>query len=471
MLRHIRWGRLSPRANLRLRRTSAGADAPLAAVLLGLAAVALAMAACGRSFDQKGAVHLLTVDGVINPVTSRYIDAGIDAAEDAGAVAVVIRLDTPGGLVDSMRDIVRRINSSRVPVITYVWPPGGRAASAGTFITMAGHVAAMAPNTNIGAASPVGGSGEDIEGTLGKKVTEDMAAFARSTAEERDRNVEWAEQAVREAVSATQSEALELDVIDFIAEDLPDLLSQAEGRVVELPQGQVALRVREALIVKDDMTLVERFLLILSDPNIAFILLSLGTAALIFELLNPGAVLPGVVGILALILAFFSLGTLPINWAGVALIMVAFGLLVAELFVSGFGVLGVGGIVSLILGGLILTSTSDPDFQVSRWLIFAMAAAVGVFFLMVVNAILRTRRMPAVTGTRALVGRTAVVRSALNPEGFVFLEGERWKATAEDGPVSEGEKVTVVDVEGLRLRVRREESGEESVSGETHTTH
>lgn len=429
-------------------------------MILGLMALVLGLAACSRSFDEQNAVHVLTIDGVINPVTARYVDRGIGAAEDSNAVAVVLRLDTPGGLVDSMRDMVRDINASRVPVITFVWPPGGRAASAGTFITMAGHVAAMAPNTNIGAASPVGGGGEDIESTLEKKVTEDLAAFARGTAEERGRNAEWAELAVREAVSATQREALELNVVDLIAEDLPDLLSRVEGRTVELSQGQVTLRLQDALIVENDLTLVERFLLILSDPNIAFILLSLGSIALFLEILNPGTFVPGIVGVVALILAFFALNTLPFNWAAVGLIVFGLILLVAELFVSGFGVLGLGGVVSFILGGLFLTSGGElePSFEVSRWLIIGMAAVVAVFFLMVVNAILRSRRMPAVTGGQALVGKLAVVRSALDPSGVVFLEGERWKATAEEGPVPEGEKVTVVDVKGLTLTVRRTET-------------
>lgn len=425
----------------------------LGAMLLGLGLVG-----CASSIDQRNAVHVATLDGTIGPVTADYVKRTIGDAEDSDAVAIVLRLDTPGGLIDSTRDIVRRINSSEVPVIVYVWPSGGRAASAGTFITMAGHVAAMAPSTNIGAASPVAGGGEDIEGTLGKKVTEDAAAFARTTAEKRGRNVEWADQAVREAVSATETEALELNVIDFVAADLSHLLSEAEGRTVQLPQGPVTLRLQNAPIVENNMTLVERFLLILSDPNIAFILLSLGLAAIAFEFLNPGALLPGVFGAIALLLAFFSLGTLPVNWAGVLLIVLAFGLFFAELLVAGFGVLGIGAVISLILGGLLLTSSNDPEFQVSKWLIYGLAGIIGVFFLMVVSAIIRSRRMPAATGAQTLIGRVAVTRSALEPEGQVFLEGERWLATAQDGPIREGERVIVTDVKGLRLGVRREVS-------------
>jgi membrane-bound serine protease (ClpP class) len=292
---------------------------------------------------------------------------------------------------------------------------------------------------------------------MGKKVEEDLAAFARTTAEERGRNSEWADQAVREAVAATQSEALELNVIDFVAVDLSDLLAQAEGRTVELPQGPVTLELQGAPVVENDLTLVERFLLILRDPNRAFILLSLGLTAIAFEFLNPGAILPGVFGAIALLLFFFSVGTLPYNWAGVAFIVLAFALFFGELVVAGFGILGVGAVISLILGGLLLFSGSDsePEIEVSRWLIYGIAGIVSIFMLMVVNAILRSRRMPAVTGAQALIGHSAVARSALDPEGIVFLEGERWRAMADDAPVREGESVTIVDVQGLRLRVRK----------------
>jgi len=253
--------------------------------------------------------------------------------------------------------------------------------------------------------------------------------------------------------------------VDFIARDLPALLAQADGRRAELPGGPVTLHLQGAPVVENNMTLVEQFLLVLSDPNIAFILLTLGMAALIFELLNPGAILPGVVGVLSLILAFFSLGTLPINWAGVALILLAFALLVAEVLVTGFGALGIGGVVALILGGLLLTTSGDPQFQVSRWLIYGMAAGIGVFFLMAVSTLIRTRRMPATAGSQSLIGKRAVARSPLDPQGFVFLQGERWRATAEDGPVQEGEAVTIVDVKGLRLTVRKAKVEAESKEG------
>jgi membrane-bound serine protease (ClpP class) len=431
-------------------------------LLLGVLLLALGLAGCAASIGQKGAVHVVTIDGTINPVMARYVESAIGAAEKGDAAAVVLRIDTPGGLDSSMRDIVQRIESSKVPVITYVWPAGARAASAGTFITMAGNVAAMAPNTAIGAAHPVGSGGEDIPGTLGDKVTNDAAAYITGIAKLRGRNADWAEQAVRQSVSVDEEDAVKLNVVDLVSTDLPSLLAAVNGRSVQLLSGSTTLQVANAPIVDNNMSLVQQFLLILSDPNIAFILLSAGLAAIALEFIHPGFILPGVAGSIALVLAFFSLGTLPVNWAGVALILLAFGLFVAELFVAGFGVLGIGGIVSLILGGLLLTSTSNPEFQVSRWLIYGWAAVIAVFFLMVVSAILRMRRMPSVTGSQALIGRIALTRSLLDPNGQVFLEGARWLATAQDPPVPEGERVIVTGVKGLHLSVRRASSEEKT---------
>jgi membrane-bound serine protease (ClpP class) len=438
------------------KRPSGRAARRNAFLLFGAVLLALGLAGCAASIKEKNAVHVITIDGEINPVMARYVESAIGAAEDSDAAAVVLRLDTPGGLDSSMRDIVQRIESSRVPVITYVSPPGARAASAGTFITLAGNVAAMAPNTAIGAAHPVGAGGQDIEGTMGDKVTNDAAAYITGIAKLRGRNVDWAESAVRQSISADEQDAVQLNVVDLVAPDLPSLLAAVNGRSVELLTGPAILQVANAPIVENNMSLVQRFFLILSDPNIAFILLSVGLAAIAIEMLHPGFILPGVVGSIALLLAFFSLGTLPVNWAGVLLILLAFALFIAELLVQGFGALGVGGIVSLILGGLLLTSTSNPEFQVSRWLIYGWAAVIGAFFLMVMSTILRMRRMlPAKTGALALVGRVAVARSPLEPSGQVFLQGERWQATSEDGPVEVGERVIVTGVRGFRLTVRK----------------
>jgi len=443
------------------------------------------LVACAPSIDREEAVHVLTYEGTVDPVMARYIDRGIDEAERTNARAVVIQLDTLGGLVISMEDIVKRINTSRVPVIVYVYPPGGQAASAGTFITMAGHIAAMAPGSVIGAASPVGAGGQDIEGTLGEKITEDLAALIRGIAGERGRNVQWAEKAVTEALAANACEAVgrcevsegreppcRIDdegvkrcVVDFEASTLESVLEQADGRLVTVGDIAVTLDLLDAPggIVHNDRTLIERFFALLSDPNIAFLLLSLGGLGIFIEILNPGLLFPGIFGVIALVLAFFSIGTLPINWAGVALIGLAFALFAAEIFVSGFGILGIGGAVSLILGGLLLTSTSNSDFQVNRWLLYSVAIVFAAFFIVVAGALIRSRQGGATMGVDALVGRLAVARSTLNPEGIVFVDGVRWRAHTGGGPIEDGEDVVVTDVDGLLLTVEKpyeEESGE-----------
>jgi membrane-bound serine protease (ClpP class) len=442
----------TPLRNLRLRLRLSRLRRPALVALLY--AAALAASSCSASVDTREAVNVLTADGVVNPVMARYIDRGIDAAENADATAVVIRLDTPGGLDTSMRDIVQRIEDAKVPVIVYVSPAGARAASAGTFITMAANIAAMAPNTTIGAAHPVSSTGGDIEGALGDKTTNEAAEYIIGIAKLRGRNESWAESAVRRSVATNQDDALDMNVIDIVATSLDDLLAQADGRTVSLPSGPTTVRTAGVPVVYNDMSLVERFFNILSDPNIAFLLLSLGMLGIFIEFVHPGIFFPGVFGAIALLLGFFSLGTLPVNWAAVFLIILAFVLFFAEIVVSGFGALGVGGVVSLIMGGLLLTSTSNPAFQVSRWLIFGLAAVIGVFILTSVNALLRARRQPVALGPQTLVGRRAVARSPLDPSGMVFLEGELWTATSEEGRVEEGETVEVISIEGIRLRVR-----------------
>ncbi len=427
----------------------------IAAVLLVLGVVGFACG--GGPGASPDAVHVLTADGVVGPVMERYLDRGIDAAEDEDGQAVVIRLDTPGGLITSMNDIVKRILSSEVPVVVYVSPQGGQAASAGTFITMAAHVAAMAPATRIGAATPVGSGGEEIQGPLGKKVTNDAAEQIRGLAELRGRNEDWAERAVRDAESANASKALEENVVDLVASDLDELLDSVDGRRVTLyPDREVTLQTADAEVVFNDMNLIERFLDIIADPNIALLLLSLGTLAIFIEIVHPGVIFPGVFGVIALILGFFALSVLPFNWAGVALILVAFILFGLEIFVPSGGILGVGGVVALVLGGLLLTSGNPPEFQVSRWLLIGLAAAMGAIVLFVLVNIMRIRMMPAQMGMESIVGREAVTRSTLDPEGFVFLDGERWSAESEEGTIEEGERVVITEVKGLRLKVKKE---------------
>lgn len=429
-----------------------------------LLAAGVAALSCSNPVHEQRAINVITVDGLINPVMARYVGRGISNAENAHAVALVIRVDTPGGLEQSMRDIVQDIEDSKVPVITYVSPSGARAASAGTFIVMAGNVAAMSPNTTIGAAHPVDISGGDITGTLGDKATNEAAEYIRGIAILRGRNADWAEQTVRQSVAANQDEALSLHAIDLVADNLDDLLSKVDGRSITLASGnETTLQTKDFPVVTNGMTLVERFLLIISDPNIAFILLSLGSLGIFIEFFHPGVFFPGVFGAIALLFGFFSLGTLPVNWAGVFLIGLAFVLFVAEVVVSGFGALGIGGVISLILGGLLLTSTSNPQFQVSRWLVYGLAAVIAFFVFSIVTSIIRARRLPATVSTYTLVGKRAVARTPLDPTGLVFVNGERWTAMSTGGRVEQGETVEITGVEGIKLMVRA--IGKENESG------
>jgi membrane-bound serine protease (ClpP class) len=429
-------------------------------LLFGVLFLTAGLAAACAGDKSPGQVHVLTWDGDVNPVMERYIDRGIDTAEKSDAAAVVIRLDTPGGLDSAMRDIVQRIEASEVPVIVWVSPSGARAASAGTFITMAGHVAAMAPNTSIGAATPINASGDDIEGALGRKVVNDAVSYIRGIAELRGRNADWAEDAVRNAVSVNQNEAVELNVVDYVATGLSDLLEQADGRVVEVrsAQGdalQATIDTTGAPVYENDPNIFETVLNLIATPDIAFLLISLGGAFLLFEVFNPN-ILGGVVGVICLMLGFFALGALPTNWAGVGLIFFGFILIAAELFVSGFGILGIGGVIALIFGGLILTGSSETGFQVSRWLVIGLGVTVGGILLLFLGALVRARKMPTLSGNERLLGARGRVHARLNPLGYVYIEGERWEAIAEDPPLPEDTPIVVTGKDGLRLKVKRD---------------
>ncbi|MPZ24102.1 MAG: nodulation protein NfeD [Dehalococcoidia bacterium] len=427
----------------------------LGALLIVVGAMMLGLSSCGGPDLSGGTVHLLEYDGNVDPVLERYIERGIEAAEDNEAAAVVIQLDTPGGLLDTTRNIVRDILASDVPVIVWVAPSGSHAASAGTFITIAGHVAAMAPGTNIGAASPVASTGGDVEGTLGEKVENDTAAFIRSIADQRGRNADWAEAAVREAESIGSAEAVELNVIDFQARDITELLELSDGMRVETAAGNVTLGTAGVPVERNDMTLFEQVLSLIADPNIAFLLLSLGGVLLIFGLLNAGTFLPETLGALMLILGFFALSVIPYNTVGVVLLALGLVLLTAELFVPGTGALGIVGALALILGGLFLTSTEDPEFQVSRWIVFITSGLIAAFFILVVQALIRTRNMPVISGKDLVIGRAGRAETDLNPHGKVWFDGELWNATSVDEPVLKGVAVEIVDVSGLNLVVRR----------------
>jgi len=404
-------------------------------------------------------VCVLRVEGTVNPVLAGYIDRGIGLAEERGATACIMELDTPGGLDSAMRDIVQRILEADVPIVVYM-PPGSRAASAGAFITLAAHVAAMAPGTEIGAAHPVALGEDGIDETMEEKVVNDAVAYIISIAEAHGRNAEWAEAAVRESRSSPASEALELGVIDIMADSLDSLLIQLDGWQVTLLTGEeVTLQTEGAELDYIDMGAVERFLFIIADPNIAYILLSLGMLGIMLELFNPGTIFPGVVGAICLFLSFYSLGMLPVNYAGVILIVLAFGLFVAEVFITSHGLLALGGVASLIVGSMILMGS--PLFQIHPGTIAGVVIVVTVVCVFVIGAIVRTHRRRQQTGREAMVGMVAVARTALDPTGTVFVHGERWEATAEEGKVEPGEEVVITRVDGLRLKVAKKNSGGE----------
>ncbi|RIK36874.1 MAG: peptidase [Chloroflexi bacterium] len=401
-------------------------------------------------------VTLLVIDDAITPVTATYVDRGIERAIDRGHSAVVIQLDTPGGLSSAMDAIIRDILASPIPVIVYVAPDGARAASAGMYITYAAHVAAMAPTSNIGSATPIQlGQAEDTELTASeRKVINDAVAQVRALAELRGRNADWAESAVRDAANVTASEAVRLGVVDFIATNMADLLEQSNGREVLVQGNLQVVNTAGAVTERTGMSFFERVLQVVSNPNIAFILLSLGTLALVFELANPGLILPGVAGGLAMLLGFYSLGTLDTNWAGLALLVFAFVLWIVEVFVPSHGILTIGGVIAFILGGLMLSNTrNDQVLQLSRWVIFTVALLLGLFFLTIVAAAARSRKIPVSSGATGLIGVIGVARTDLDPTGMVFLQGELWEGTSVAGPVRKGEQVRVTALRGIRLDV------------------
>jgi membrane-bound serine protease (ClpP class) len=398
----------------------------------------------------EGRLLAMRLDGVISPITAEALIDGIDRAERDGYRALIVEVDTPGGLETSMRAMIKRMLASRVPILMWVAPSGSRAASAGVFITMAGDVAAMAPGTNIGAATPINLQGA-MDSTLARKATNDAAAFARTVADQRGRNRVWAERAVREAVAVSDTEAVNLHVVDFIAVSMEDLLAQSEGRSWRRDGVTHTLAVAGLPVDRVDRDLRSRLLGVLADPNLAYLLMLLGFYGILFELQNPGAVLPGVVGGISLILACLALSTLPVNGAGVALIVLAIAFFLAEIKVASHGVLAVGGVVSLVLGSLILY---QGDVVGVSWAVIAGATlATALFFFVIVGAGLRAQRRPVRTGAEALVGQRAQVIERLNPAGRVRLGGELWNAVC-DRSVDAGSDVVVTGMDKLTLRVR-----------------
>jgi membrane-bound serine protease (ClpP class) len=422
-----------------------------------VAGAALLMAVLAGAVPGQAAqpVSLIELDGAITPITDRLLTTAVERAQAEGSQALVVQLNTPGGLERSMRTMAQTILNAGIPVIVYVAPTGARAASAGVFITMAAHVAAMAPATNIGAAHPVTAGGGDMGKEMSKKVANDAAAFARSLAAERGRNVEWAEKAVRSSVSVTEREAVKLKVVDLVADNLQDLLAKIDGRVVKTTRGVVTLQTRDAPVKRIEIRFRDRFLALITDPNIAYILMMVGMLGIFFELQNPGVVLPGVIGGIALILAFFAFQSLPINWAGVLLILFGVALLIAEIKIVSHGVLTIGGVISMVLGSFMLYDAPEVGFRVSWAVILPTVGAMAGLIVWAVSAGVRAMLRRPVTGVEGMVGRLAVARGELKPDGQVNVDGEIWRAVAEGGAIPAGERVRVTAVDGLTLRVSR----------------
>ena len=430
------------------------------ALLLGMAGP-LAGTAFAQSPTGRHAL-VISVDGVINPVKKRFIGRAIDEAQESGAVILIIRLDTPGGLLNSTRDIVELLLGSPVPTAVYVSPSGARAGSAGTFLTAAANFAVMAPGSNIGAATPVSGTGQDLDETLASKVENDAAALIRSIAQERGRNAELLEKTVREAASYSAREAVDGNVVDFIAEDIAGLLAQIDGLTADTSEGQVVMETRGIPSTEFDKSFLESLLEFLADPNVSFLLFTLGGLGIIIELFNPGLLVPVIVGVICLILAFVGVGNLPVNWAGVSLILLAIVLGAAEVAVAGFGILGIASVVSLIIGGLLLfaqfgeSSPTLPYIGVNRWLLVVVSVASGGTVIYLARQAVKSRRDRPEDATSAIVGQTGSVTMAMQPRGTVRVANDTWSAVSADGTyIDAGEQVRVVSVNGLVLVVAR----------------
>lgn len=419
--------------------------------------LALILLSLGASKLYARQIEILTVKGVIDPVVARYVINGFNRAEKVETECVIIKLDTPGGLMESMESITQKMLNSPIPSVVYVWPQGARAASAGVFIAYAADIAVMAPSTNIGAAHPVT-MGQKADSTMMEKITNDAVARIKGMAKQKGRNAEWAEEAVRKSVSITSDEALKLGVIDFIASDLKELLDRLDGWRLRREDKEIVIKVKGTSLQEGEMNFVERLLHTIANPNIAYILLLFGVLGLIYEFHTPGIGFPGVVGMICLILAFFSLQILPINLAGLLLIVTAIIFFILDLQIVSHGILTIGGIISLTMGSLMLFSTPGAAhyYRLSLVLVISVVAATTLFFLFAITAGLRAQRKVPLTGVEGMIGQTGVVRIRLDPQGTVLVMGEYWNAVSSDGEaIEKGEKVEVVELDRRTVKVRK----------------
>ncbi len=405
--------------------------------------------------EKRPVFNVITVDGVITSPTAKYIASSIEQASNDKAEALIILLDTPGGMDTAMRDIAKSILNAPIPVIVFVYPSGARAASAGVIITTAAHIAAMAPGTNIGAAHPVsigiGGAG-NVDKTMSDKIENDAAAYVRSIAKTKGRSEEWVEKAVRKSESITAEEALKLNVIDLVATDVEKLLAAIDGKEVVVAGDKKKLNTKNAVTNDKKMGTREGILSTISDPNISYILLLIGLAGLYFELSTPGAILPGVIGGISLLLAFFGLSTLPVNYTGILLILFGIILFIAEIKVMSHGMLTVGGVISLILGSLLLFDSPEPALRLSFQVLIPAVVVASGFFIVVIYLALKAQMRKHFTGAEAMIGEEAEVVRDIDQEGEVFIKGEYWKARS-DAPIRQGSKVKIIRVDGMKLTV------------------
>lgn len=406
-------------------------------------------------------VTVMQIDGPIGAITLKHFERALHQAEKDHAEALVVELNTPGGVMETTLKITTAIMNSDIPVIVYVYPSGGRAASAGTYITYASHLAAMATSTNIGAATPVSMGGGEIDSTLAKKITNDAVANIQGSAEKRGRNKYWAERAVRDGISISSYEAVDSNIVEIIADNLTDLLDQADGRVVKMPWGEDTLHTAGATTEMVDMTFSEAILEVITNPNIVFILFSLGSLGLAMELYSPGAIVPGVVGGICIILALFGMQALPINYAALALILLAIIMFLLEIKVTSYGILSIGGVIALVLGGLMLVDSPAGFLRVSLSVIITVTICIGGFLIFAVGFVIKSHRKQVTTGYEGLVGQIARVTQPIDGEGMIYVAGALWKAIAAE-PIAKGEKVRVLSGEDRILTVEKLTAGKEA---------